>query len=131
MSAAIVTNSMQFMRTSIVASAFHSIISVESSSPENHALTQHFYRRLDAAGLIEERTTRQIWSSLDQRFLPDRYVLGACPSCGSDQARGDQCDGCGRPLDPVDLIAPHSALSGDAALVWRESAICFFASRFW
>jgi len=96
-----------------------------SSSPENHTLTQHFYRRLDAAGLIEERTTRQIWSPVDQRFLPDRYVLGTCPSCGFDQARGDQCDGCGQLLDPIDLIAPRSALSGDIALAWRESRHLF------
>src|SRR5947207_5674193 len=47
-----------------------------SSSPENHALTQHFYRRLDSEGLIAERTLDQIWSPGDRRFLPDRYVLG-------------------------------------------------------
>src|SRR5438105_3314681 len=44
-----------------------------SSSPQNHALTQHFYRRLDAAGLIDERPVHQIWSERDRRFLPDRY----------------------------------------------------------
>src|SRR5258708_1206308 len=44
-----------------------------TSSPQNHALTQHLYRRLDAAGLIEERDLQQLWSPLDGRFLPDRY----------------------------------------------------------
>ena len=52
-----------------------------TSAPQNHALTQHFYRRLDAAGLIEERSVRQVWSRADRRFLPDRYVLGTCPHC--------------------------------------------------
>jgi methionyl-tRNA synthetase len=75
-----------------------------SSSPENHALTQHFFRCLDAAGLIEEREVQQVWSPRDRRFLPDRYVLGICPHCGSPDACGDQCDACGRLLDPPDLI---------------------------
>jgi methionyl-tRNA synthetase len=96
-----------------------------SSSPENRALTQHFYRQLDAAGLIDERVVRQVWSPVDRRFLPDRYVLGTCPHCGSSAARGDQCDDCGSLLDPADLIRPRSALSGDVALELRESRHLF------
>jgi len=96
-----------------------------SSCRQNHALTQHFYRRLAAAGLIEERELRQVWSPADRRFLPDRYVLGTCPHCGSADARGDQCDGCGSLLDPPDLIAPRSALSGDTALELRETRHLF------
>jgi methionyl-tRNA synthetase len=92
-----------------------------SSSLENHALTQHFYRRLDAAGLIEERNVQQVWSPRDGRFLPDRYVIGTCPHCGSQDARGDQCEACGRLLDPPDLIQPRSAISGDASLELRWS----------
>ena len=96
-----------------------------SSSPQNHALTQHFYRKLNAAGLIEERELGQIWSPLDRRFLPDRYVLGTCPHCGFDLARGDQCDGCGNLIDPTELISPRSALSGDTALEVRTSRHLF------
>ena len=96
-----------------------------SSSLQNHALTQHFYRKLDAAGLIEERELSQIWSPLDRRFLPDRYVLGTCPHCGFDSARGDQCDGCGNLIDPTELIRPRSALSGDSALQVRTSRHLF------
>jgi methionyl-tRNA synthetase len=92
-----------------------------TSSPHNHVLTQHFYRRLDDAGLIEARELQQVWSPLDQRFLPDRYVLGTCPHCGDSSARGDQCDQCGTLLDPPELIAPRSALSGDRALEIRNS----------
>ena len=77
-----------------------------TSAPQNHALTQHFYRRLDAAGLIEERSVPQVWSAQDRRFLPDRYVLGTCPHCRCASARGDQCDDCGALLDPIDLIRP-------------------------
>jgi methionyl-tRNA synthetase len=96
-----------------------------TSSPQNHALTQHLYRRLDAAGLIEERELQQIWSPKDARFLPDRYVLGTCPHCGFDSARGDQCDGCDALLEPAELIRPRSALSGDTALEIRNSRHLF------
>ena len=96
-----------------------------TSAPQNHALTQHFYRRLDAAGLIDERSIRQVWSAQDRRFLPDRYVLGTCPHCRSESARGDQCDDCGALLDPTDLIAPRSALSGATDLELRASRHLF------
>jgi methionyl-tRNA synthetase len=96
-----------------------------SSCRQNHALTQHFYRRLDAAGLIEERPGRQVWSSVDRRFLPDRYVLGTCPHCGFAAARGDQCDACGTLLDPADLLQPRSALSGDTGVELRATRHSF------
>ncbi len=96
-----------------------------SSSAENHALTQHFYQRLDAAGLIDERDARQVWSPADRRFLPDRFVLGTCPHCGFVNARGDQCDTCDRLLDPTDLVAPRSALSGDTRLETQLSRHLF------
>ena len=96
-----------------------------TSAPQNQALTQHFYRKLDEAGLIEERELQQIWSPVDRRFLPDRYVLGTCPHCGDKAARGDQCDGCGTLLDPPELIEPRSALSEDRALEIRNSRHLF------
>ena len=96
-----------------------------TSSWQNHALTQHFCRQLDVAGLIEERDLNQVWSPVDRRFLPDRYVLGTCPHCGFEQARGDQCDGCDALLDPPELIRPRSALSGDTSLEIRKSRHLF------
>ena len=83
-----------------------------SSSFQNRALTQEFARTLWEAGFIEERVTLQVYSSADQRFLPDRYVIGTCPHCGYEHARGDQCENCTRVLDPADLINPRSAISG-------------------
>jgi methionyl-tRNA synthetase len=96
-----------------------------TSSWQNHALTQHFCRQLDVAGLIEERDLNQVWSPVDRRFLPDRYVLGTCPHCGFEQARGDQCDGCDALLDAPELIRPRSALSGDTSLEIRKSRHLF------
>ena len=92
-----------------------------SSRPANHALTQHFAQALEAQGLIEERTSKQVYSVDDGRFLPDRYVEGTCPHCGFEKARGDQCDNCGRLLDPVDLIAPYSSVSGSKNIEIRDT----------
>ncbi|MCB1271555.1 MAG: methionine--tRNA ligase, partial [Microthrixaceae bacterium] len=96
-----------------------------TSSPQNHELTAHLARRLKAEGYTETRTTSQVYSVADGRFLPDRYVIGTCPNCGYDRARGDQCENCGKQLDPTDLLEPRSALSGSTELEVRDSAHVF------
>ncbi|MEU6535651.1 methionine--tRNA ligase [Streptomyces sp. NPDC047000] len=96
-----------------------------SSSAENVEITQHFARRLNENGFIEERAIRQVYSPADGRFLPDRYVEGTCPHCGYDKARGDQCENCTRVLDPTDLINPRSAISGSTDLEVRETKHLF------
>ncbi|MCD7440384.1 methionine--tRNA ligase [Streptomyces lincolnensis] len=96
-----------------------------SSSPQNVEITQHFARRLNENGFIEERAIRQVYSPTDGRFLPDRYVEGTCPHCGYDKARGDQCENCTRVLDPTDLINPRSAISGSTDLEVRETKHLF------
>jgi methionyl-tRNA synthetase len=96
-----------------------------SSSQQNRELTQGLARTLERNGLIEERATRQIYSLADQRFLPDRYVVGTCPNCGYTAARGDQCENCTRLLDPTDLIDPRSAISGSTDLEVRETRHLF------
>ncbi|WP_375230784.1 methionine--tRNA ligase [Roseobacter sp. S98] len=92
-----------------------------SSSPQNHALTQHFAGRLAEAGHISEVSEKQVYSNADGRFLPDRYIEGTCPNCGYDKARGDQCENCTKQLDPTDLIEPRSAISGSTDLEVRET----------
>ncbi|MFF7948977.1 methionine--tRNA ligase [Streptomyces griseorubiginosus] len=96
-----------------------------SSSEQNVEITQHFARRLNENGFIEERAIRQVYSPTDGRFLPDRYVEGTCPHCGYDKARGDQCENCTRVLDPTDLINPRSAISGSTDLEVRETKHLF------
>ncbi|WP_010141108.1 methionine--tRNA ligase [Oceanicola sp. S124] len=92
-----------------------------SSSARNHALTQHFAGVLAEKGLIREVSETQMYSPTDGRYLPDRYIEGTCPNCGFDSARGDQCDNCTKQLDPVDLINPHSTISGATDLEMRET----------
>jgi methionyl-tRNA synthetase len=96
-----------------------------SSSPQNRELTIHFARQLWKNGHLELRTTKQVYSVADKRFLPDRYVIGTCPHCGYERARGDQCENCTRVLDPVDLINPRSAISGSTEIEIRDSTHLF------
>ena len=96
-----------------------------SSNAPNIALTQHFARALWQNGHLEVRTTKQVYSNADKRFLSDRYVIGTCPHCGYDRARGDQCENCTRVLDPIDLINPRSAISGSPDIEIRDSTHLF------
>ena len=92
-----------------------------TSSPQNAELTQHFAETLEKNGLIAEVIEQQVYSIDDGRFLPDRYVEGTCPNCGFEKARGDQCDNCGKLLDPIELIEPYSAVSGSKNLEVRDT----------
>ncbi|HEY3116271.1 MAG TPA: methionine--tRNA ligase [Chloroflexota bacterium] len=80
---------------------------------DNHReVAQDFFLKLLDKGHITRATMNAPYCVYDARFLPDRYVEGTCPHCGFDGARGDQCDNCGRPLDPVDLINPRCRFCG-------------------
>lgn len=92
-----------------------------TSRPQNHELTQHFAKKLEENGLIEERAIKQFYSVDDGRFLSDRFIEGTCPYCGYTKARGDQCESCTKVLDPTDLKNPRSAISGSENLELRES----------
>lgn len=92
-----------------------------SSSESTRKLTQDFALALEANGFIEERTSKQVYSVADGRYLPDRYVEGTCPNCAFESARGDQCDSCGKLLDPIDLINPYSAVSGSRDVEIRDT----------
>jgi methionyl-tRNA synthetase len=77
----------------------------------HHDVTREMFQALRENGYLEIRTTEQFYDPEVERFLPDRYVEGTCPNCGATDARGDQCDTCGKTLDPGDLIDPRSKLS--------------------
>ena len=71
---------------------------------ENHQqVAQDIFSRLHDNGHIYKSTMEMPYCGTDNRFLADRYVEGVCPHCDYDGARGDQCDNCGRTLDPRDL----------------------------
>ncbi len=79
----------------------------------NHAgVAQDIFLRLLEKGYLYKDTVSQLYCPKCRRFLPDRYVEGTCPSCNSPGARGDQCDACGKPLNPTELIDPHCRICG-------------------
>ncbi|WP_198587167.1 methionine--tRNA ligase [Glycomyces xiaoerkulensis] len=80
----------------------------------NHYRTvQQLFETLYDNGYILQRKTPGAISPSTGRTLPDRYIEGTCPHCGFESARGDQCDDCGRQLDPTDLIDPVSRINGE------------------
>jgi methionyl-tRNA synthetase len=83
-----------------------------TSSPIQTEVTQDIFLKLDKAGHICERTIEQFYCSKCERFLADRYIRGNCPVCGSADARGDQCEACGKLLDPTDLKNPQCSACG-------------------
>ena len=84
-----------------------------STGTENHgAVTHDMFLRLLEKGHIDRRTGEQFFDVEAGRFLPDRYIEGTCPHCGYAEARGDQCEDCGRTLDPEELLGPRSKITG-------------------
>ena len=94
-------------------------------SPENQALCNRMYLIQREAGCIERRSVRQAYDNSANMFLPDRYVKGICPVCGTADQYGDNCENCGSTYTPADLKDPISVVSGTAP-VWRDSEHYFF-----
>src|SRR5450631_3994084 len=94
-------------------------------SPENQALCNRMYLTVREGGYIDRRSVRQAYDQSANMFLPDRYVKGICPVCGTADQYGDNCENCGSTYTPADLKNPISVVSGTAP-VWRESEHYFF-----
>jgi methionyl-tRNA synthetase len=86
----------------------------KTHSEENRVHTQRIYRKLVERGSIERRDVEQLFCEVDRRFLPDRYVRGQCPVCGSKDQYGDSCEVCGSTYEPVQLKDPYCAICKDA-----------------
>ena len=96
-----------------------------TDSAENVELAQDIYRKLKAAGFIATKTIEQFYDPVKGMFLPDRYIKGECPKCGTKDQYGDSCENCGAVYAPTDLKNPYSTLSG-AAPEMRSSEHFFF-----
>ena len=94
-------------------------------SPETELICDRMYLTLRDAGYIVQRSVRQAYDETARMFLPDRYVKGICPVCGTADQYGDSCENCGSTYTPADLKNPVSVVSGSAP-VWRESEHFFF-----
>lgn len=89
-------------------------------SEYNREQVNHIYHRLDEAGYIDRRMIKQSYDEKEAMFLPDRFIRGTCPKCGTEDQYGDSCESCGSTYSPTDLINPRSAVSGTTPVL-RES----------
>ncbi len=83
-----------------------------TSSKIHHETSSEFFRHLYEKGEFVEKTSEQYYDPEAHQFLADRYIMGTCPHCKNPNAYGDQCEACGTSLSPLDLIDPHSTISG-------------------
>jgi len=88
-----------------------------TSAPIHKETSSNFFLDLERKGVFEEKTTEQYFDPKAQQFLADRYIVGACPKCGFENAYGDQCENCGSTLSPSELIHPKSMLSGEKPIL--------------
>src|SRR4051812_9168181 len=96
-----------------------------TDSPENVQLSSDIYRRLVDGDLIYSRTIQQFYDPVKAMFLPDRYIKGTCPVCGTPDQYGDACENCSSTYAPTDLRDPYSTLTG-ARPELRASEHLFF-----
>ncbi|KIW01282.1 methionine-tRNA ligase [Verruconis gallopava] len=96
-----------------------------TTTQQQTEVTQAMFLKLKENGFLKELTTTQLYCLEHQSFLADRFVEGTCPHCKYPDAQGDQCDLCGRLLDPLDLIEPRCKMDG-AKPVERETTHMFF-----
>jgi methionyl-tRNA synthetase len=92
-----------------------------TDTENHHAIAQQMFTRLNENGYLFKQNQKQIFSTAQQKFLPDRLVEGTCPICGYEKARGDQCDRCGNLLDAIQLIHPRNRNVANDTLEVRES----------
>ena len=88
-----------------------------TTSKVHNKLASDFFRKLYDEGKLEEKETEQYYDEEAHQFLADRYIVGECPHCHNLNAYGDQCEKCGSDLSPMELITPHSTISGSKPVI--------------
>ncbi len=96
-----------------------------TTSKEHTKVVQDFYYNLKQNNFIYRKQIKQLYCEKCKTFLADRYVEGTCPYCGAEKARGDQCDACGKLINPLELINPRCVTCGSTPAV-KESEHVFF-----
>jgi len=133
-----VTAEREGVAPSVIAERYHDINSralkdlgiefdlfTKTSTEEHKKVAQEFFLKMKENGYIYEKESVQLYCPHCEKFLPDRYIEGRCPHCGYEHARGDQCDNCGKILDPMDLKEPKCQICGTTPEA-RETKHMFF-----
>ncbi|MEM3700855.1 MAG: methionine--tRNA ligase [Candidatus Bathyarchaeia archaeon] len=81
-----------------------------TENPVHKEFVQKHLMKIFNNGYIFVQETTMLYCENCRRFLPDRFVEGKCPYCGNESARGDQCDSCGRLLEPTLLLEPYCVI---------------------
>jgi methionyl-tRNA synthetase len=96
-----------------------------TSNEIHHKTAQDFFLNLYNKNILFQKTEKQLYSNKEKRFLADRFIVGTCPVCGYEEARGDECPNCGSNLSPLELINPRSKITGDTPVV-KEATHFYF-----
>jgi methionyl-tRNA synthetase len=96
-----------------------------TSLPIHHKTAKEFFLEFYNQGILKEKETLQFFDEKNKMFLPDRYVEGTCPNCGSEEARSDECENCGALYEPKELKNPKSKISGESPIL-KETSHWFF-----
>ena len=100
-----------------------------TTDEKHYEIAQNFFKSLYDDGLIYREDIEQLYCPNCKKFLPDRYVEGLCPVCGSE-ARGDHCEKCGKALDPTELDEPHCITCGTTPIIKDTFQYAFKLSEF-
>ncbi|MEM5814709.1 MAG: methionine--tRNA ligase, partial [Candidatus Aenigmatarchaeota archaeon] len=96
-----------------------------TSSEANHRLTRQLFLAMNKNGFIKKGEMQLPYCRFDRKFLTDRYVEGRCPHCAYERARGDQCESCGRILDPTELQEPVCMICGRREIEFKTEKHLF------
>ena len=101
-----------------------------TNAPENRKWVLEIYEKLQAGGHLKRYPLKQLYDEQAKQFLPDRFVKGTCPKCGSPDQYGDVCENCSSTYAPTDLVEPYSVLSGTRPVLRESQHVFVDLSRF-
>jgi len=101
-----------------------------TNSPENKEFSEEIYSHMVKNGHIESKFIKQFYCEKDQMFLPDRFVIGTCPRCGSDGQYGDSCDKCGITYSSFELKSPRCTMCGSIPIEKKSEHLFFKLNNF-
>jgi len=101
-----------------------------TTTDNHHKVVQDIFLTLYKKGDIYKKSVEAFYCKDCKRFLPDRYIEGTCPYCGSEKARGDQCDECGKLVDPQELTNVRCKICGSTPEIQTSDHLFFALSKF-